>query len=92
MQEKLYDIVSAQSGFHDGPFDITCVILYRDILLLPGIDTAPNGDSLAVPRPEKIQATSSSPSEKDSKTPPKHSSKSRKTSMMRTRFDAAKEF
>lgn len=83
MDSELHDIVSSQYVLGDGLLDTGSFKSSRDVLLLPRIDAAPDGDTSAVPAFDKTQTRNSTRFEKD----PNNSLKQlerRKISRMRT--------
>lgn len=74
------------------PVDVPLFTTSRQVLLYSCIDADSDGHSPAVTESEKTRLARSSRSKVDGKTPLKGSTKRRKTSTKRTRFDAAKEY
>lgn len=87
---ELHHILSGQSVLADRPLDVGGDIPSRDILLLSWTDASRKGDPSVVLACDESQAANSSHFKKGSRTPPKHNTKRRKTSLMRTRLGAAK--
>lgn len=54
VKKELRDVVSGQSVLHVSLFDVTEVILVRDVLLLPEVHAKPNGDCTHVQSFEEI--------------------------------------
>lgn len=92
VEGELQSFLSGQSDIGDGSPDFSSIPASRDVLMLPWINAALHGDSLAMPASAEVQAASSSRSKKDSKTPTKRLRKHPETSTLRTPSDAAEEF
>lgn len=90
VEGEVQHIVCSQSVLGDGSLEVSRVLPSRDLLLLPCVDAARDGDSWAMPASYEVQVASSSRSEKDLKTPLIRSTNCRKKFTTRTRSDAAK--
>lgn len=89
VEDVLHVVVSSQSVLGDDPLDISRVFPFHNVLLLSWIYFAPVGDPTAAPACFKIQAVGSFRSKENLKSRPERLNKRRKTSIMRTRWDAA---
>lgn len=90
VEGELQNLLSRKSVLVDGSLDFNCIPPSRNVFFLAWIDAALDEDFSVLPASDKVQASNSSTSKIDSKTPPKRSSERRKTTTMRTRSDAAK--
>lgn len=90
LKDELHNIVSGRSVLDDYPFDASRVFRFLGVLLLRLIETASGDDPSAVLATDEVQPQSSSLLKKNSKTPPKRSTKRFREFMVWTPFKVSK--
>lgn len=92
VKRELHDNLCGQYVSDDGSLDGSRVYPSGDVLRISWTHDAPYSDSFAVPALHENQATGSSSSKRNSRTPTNRLTKRRKASKMRTPSDAGGSF